>query len=336
MNRVEALARAQHLLALRRPREAVDLLWPLVAADPGDGALLAAYGRALCELGSVPEARRVAHSAAAAAPDDPDVLADSADLLRECDAAREALPYAERALVLAPHSAAALHSAATVCSAVGDSKRALALTAELQRRHPDAAFAHNAQAMALRRAGRYASAERAIRVALELDPAESDYRNNLAAIQLSAGRIGAAGHTLAEAIAADPSHAVLRSNIAAFVSNVIVWLYGAAGLSFLAQVVAIGVPRPAAWLLAAVYVVAAAVGYRWWRGLPTPLRDATRAYAKEKPWERRSVWLALVCLGAGLVGVLLRVPIPVIVLWSCLYGVLSLRYWVPALRGRWR
>lgn len=331
-----ALLRARHLLDLRRPQEAIALLWPLVSSDPSDPGPMALYAQALSDAGAHPQACQAADAAVRAAPEDPEVLVACAEVLRLAGLPREALLLTRRALALAPDSASALTAAALAESAVGNAGPARELSTRLVREYPGAAFAYNTQAVVLRRDGRYGSAERAIRIALELEPAESDYRNNLAALQLSTGRIGAAGHTLAAAIAADPTHVTLRANVPAFVQNALFTLYAAAGLSCVFQLTAVFAPRPVGWVLAAAYLAAVVLGYRWWRGLPKPLRDAVGAYAREKPFERRSIWLALACLALGLVVVASGVLIPIIAVWSGLYGALSLRYWLPALLGRRR
>lgn len=227
-----AASRAEHLLELGRPDEALALIGPALTQQPDDAHLLtcAAYAHLLKEDWG--QAAALGRRASAADPDDDRALRIQASALIHVDRAHEAAQLAHRAVQLAPH-AYVTHLLYARClsripgaheQAWAEAMRTVAmapnepsahiLVAELAYPSPDAV---NPQALDI--------AEQALQHALRLDPQNSSAMNDLARVRLRRSKRVGAMTGFSEALTADPHNDTALRNVGVVMSSYLVPAY---------------------------------------------------------------------------------------------------------------
>jgi tetratricopeptide (TPR) repeat protein len=224
-----ALTRAEHLLEIHRPQEALRVLAATLAQDPDNGTVLCLAARAELALKEPGRARELAARAAAAQPHAEYPLRLLALSLSDMGRSDEACEAAEAAVACAPNLWQTHHALAHVCSGV-PGKTSVAWDAA--RRAVELA-PHEAETHAV--LGRVAvddenqtAAEKSLREALRLNPDHAGARNDLGRLHvLRKDHFGAARH-FAHAAASDVRLDVAQHNIdaaiAMAVGRVVFWV----------------------------------------------------------------------------------------------------------------
>jgi tetratricopeptide (TPR) repeat protein len=181
--------RARLLLEMGRAADALADLEQVVAAQPGNSAVLKDRGAALASLGREQEARRCYESALTGCPDDIETLNNLANILRASGQFQDALRLYDHAVAVSPaiaeiwnNRAAALSELRRYSEAVKSADRALALRADL-------AEAWNNRGDALRELGRLDEALAAFDGALAHKAAYPAAWNNRAKLLCEMGRV---------------------------------------------------------------------------------------------------------------------------------------------------
>jgi Flp pilus assembly protein TadD len=224
-----ALTRAEHLLELHRPQEALRVLAATLAQHPDNGTVLCLAARAELQLQEPGRAQELAARAAAAQPHAEYPLRLLALSLSEMGRSDEACEAAQAAVASAPNLWQTHHTLAHVCSGV-PGKTSVAWDAA--RRAVELA-PHEAETHAV--LGRVAvedenqtAAEESLREALRLNPDHAGARNDLGRLAvLRKDHFGAASH-FAHAAASDVRMDVAQHNIdaalAMAVGRVVFWV----------------------------------------------------------------------------------------------------------------
>lgn len=220
------LQRAEALLRLGRPDEALRRLTGLVAAAPDDGRRLVLLASALLQTGRVEDAVAAADRAVAVDPGDPAAHRLAADALLKLDRCSESARAASEGIRLAPHDernhillAYALASLAQSTAALRPRRRrqlqqARAAAEEAVRLAPDSADAHTAAGYVAFIGGPRRAAAASFRRALQIDPHHAIASANLGALGVNAYRLLEAGQQLGAALRSDPSQEESRANLA--------------------------------------------------------------------------------------------------------------------------
>jgi len=269
-----AFQRADMLVELRRPEEAVALLRAALADHPGRS----------------------------------DLWGQLAMALLAADRPSEAYAAAQRRLELAPHNEWGYRLASLALTGLGRRRlaphewraharlaRALAdegrlreawdagvRAVELAPDEPEAHMAIGAVAMALRG---WPMAEQAYRHVLALEPGNAAARNNLALVTLHRGEVAGAASGFADAVATDPRVEVARRNLEVAVrvaiARLLRWQLLAAIVSYLELASTALVPAAAA-LAAGALVGLALVARLRWRALPASVRHFARSLVRSR------------------------------------------------------
>lgn len=215
--------RAQTLLDLGRPQEAVTVLLQSLAQSPGDYQALCLLSQAHGNAGNLSEAERRAGQAIEAAPDQEWGHRLLAIHLLAQGGPNTALPAAEEAARLRPDSPKALSTLARAQRLCGKRGEAQQTAERLRQLAPDAFLSHEALALVAIGAQRWREAETHARRALALDPNESTALNNLGVAlshqtdalewSVSPGRFAEAIDCLFQAITQGPLSDVARRNL---------------------------------------------------------------------------------------------------------------------------
>ncbi|MEO9152703.1 MAG: tetratricopeptide repeat protein [Lapillicoccus sp.] len=214
-----AAPRAERLLDLRRPDEALALLGPALAERPDDAALLTSAAYAWLLKGDDGQAATMARRASAADPHDDRALRIQASALLHLGDAHQAAGLAYRAVQLAPHAHIThLLYARCLGRIPGAHEQAWAeamRTVELAPNDPSAhvlvaELAYPAENVV----NPYALdiAEDALQHALRLDPQNSTAMNDLARVRLRRSRRIGAMSGFSDALTADPHNETALHN----------------------------------------------------------------------------------------------------------------------------
>lgn len=271
------LQRAESLLELGRPADAVALLSRIVAAEP-------ANSRALCLLAqsynAVKDYRAMLTAANAAAAADPESewahrLRSMA--LRNLGHHAEAVDAARLAVRIAPHTwrpQINLAEALMVGKTPEAKKGSYAAATRALELAPHLASTHVTMGRVLLSIGEHAYARRYFESALAVEPENAAAHTNLAVTHLRSGRLARAGRGFGDVAAAHPAEALYANNVGA---TAFTWTQRAldAGVMvvFGQLIVALIVPSPIRTIIGVLttvgYAIAVAVFYR---RLPTPMR----------------------------------------------------------------
>ena len=229
MNADGALTRAEHLLEIHRPQEALSALAAALAQDPENVSALCLAARAELDLGKPSRARELAARAAAAEPHAEHPLRLLALSLDQMGRSHEACDVAQAAVANGPNLWQTHYVLAHVTSDLPSMKsvawdaarRAIELA-------PHEAETHAVMGRVAVEDGAQAAAEEALREALRLDPNHAGARNDLGRLQLlRKDHFGAARH-FAHAAASDVRMDVARQNIdaalAMAVGRIVFWV----------------------------------------------------------------------------------------------------------------
>lgn len=224
-----ALTRAEHLLDVHRPREALRVLAALLAQDPEDSHVLCAAARAHLDLNKPRRAHELATRAAAAYPYAEHPLRLVALSLKQMRRSVEACEAAQAAVANSPnlwltHYVLA-HVSAGVPGMSSVAWKAARLAVELA---PYEADTHAVMGQVALEDGDQTAAEEALREALRLNPDHAMARNDLGRLQLlRKDHFGAASH-FAHAAASDVRMDVVLQNIdiaiAMAVGRIVFWV----------------------------------------------------------------------------------------------------------------
>jgi Flp pilus assembly protein TadD len=224
-----ALTRAEHLLELHRPQEALRVLAATLAQHPDNGTVLCLAARAELDRGKPNRARELAARAAAAEPHAEHPLRLLALSLDQVGRSHEACDVAQAAVANAPNLWQTHYVLAHVTSDLPSMK---SVAWEAARRAielaPHEAETHAVMGRVAVEHGAQAAAEESLREALRLDPNHAGARNDLGRLQLlRKDHFGAASHFI-HAAASDVRMDVARQNIdaalAMAVGRVVFWV----------------------------------------------------------------------------------------------------------------
>jgi len=293
--------RAQTLIDLGRPQEAVAVLLQCLSQSPGDYRALCLLAVAHGNAGNLNEAERCAEQAIEAAPDKEWGHRLLAKYLMEQGAPHTALPAAEEAARLLPEEPKALYALASAQRRSGKWREAQKTAERLRAVAPDAYSTHEMLTLVAMRRGNWRQAEARARRALALDANAYSAHNNLGVAvshqssefewRVSPGRFAEAIECLSQAMTLNPAAGLPRENLQKTLGRCLLvkarflsWL-AALGLLFSA-----GLELwewPALWdgyallLLLAAAVLAFAVrltslSRRRFRALPPPVQEFWR------------------------------------------------------------
>jgi Flp pilus assembly protein TadD len=294
-----AFARADVLVELRRPDEAVALLRDALAVHSGRADLWGQLAMALLAAGRPEEAHAAVQRRLELAPHNEWGYRLASLALSGLGRRAEASVAAQTSVRLAPHE---WRAHARLARAFADEGRpreawdASMRAVELAPEEPEAHMAVGAVAMALQS---WPMAGRAYRHVLSLEPANAAARNNLALVTLRRGEVTDAASGFADAVAADPRVDVARRNleiaVRVVVARLLRWQFvaGMAGFVTLRG----GVPAWAgpvmAGVLAGALVGLSVLARLRWRALPGSVRDFARSLARTRRRFTTSVGLGL-------------------------------------------
>jgi Flp pilus assembly protein TadD len=208
-----AFQRAEVLVELRRPTEAVEVLRSALVGHPGRADLWGQLAMALLAADRWGEAYEAAATRIQLAPEDEWGYRLASLALSAMDRSAEAVRAAAESVRLAPHE---WRTHARLAHALCDDKRgdvawpAARRAVELAPTEPETHMAVGAVAIELKQ---WRIADDAYRQVLALEPANAAARNNLALVALHQGGVTGAAAGFAAAVATDPQVDVARRNL---------------------------------------------------------------------------------------------------------------------------
>ncbi|CAN5278968.1 hypothetical protein BH09ACT8_BH09ACT8_60460 [soil metagenome] len=308
-----ALLRAEQLLAINRPQEALHTLATTLAHEPDNVGALCLAARAELGLNEPALARDLAARAAAAAPAAEWPLRLLALSLVQLKQPQDAYDAARRAVTNAPSVWQTHHALAHVCSAmfgmtsVGYTAARNAI--ELAPLEPDPHAILGRVALEARDQN---TAEQALREALRLDPDHAMARNDLGRLQLlRKDHFGAADH-FAQAAASDVRMEVAAHNIDVALTSVVARLF------FWVWILLITLGRIALQLkgigavVAGLATLTVLIGLAVWqlRGLVPALRGRLGPYLRLLPHRDRLMTASIGLLVLGMVALAVMCVLP--------------------------
>lgn len=211
------LARAQHLLELKRPSEALTIVAAMLSAQPDDPAALRLAARCQSELGRDAEAIRTAQAAVAADPYSEHGYRILAMTLRRTKSHRAAADAAAQAVRLAPEEWRA-HVMLAQCLVRVDPQAALAAAERACELAPLSADTYYVRGVILRMLHRKAEARVVLEEALTLDPQHVQAHSTLALLDQPRWKVWGWGGSLRgfrRALSLDPQERTVRLNLEA-------------------------------------------------------------------------------------------------------------------------
>lgn len=213
------LLRAQHLLAIGRPAEALRWAEQALAAEQTWAAAHAVRAEALLGLERFDQAGEAAQQALALAPEDPWACRVRALVLLRKGSRSECLRLARLVCRLEPESPASLHLLVQAELLNELLVEAQATASRLQELAPLQPGAHEAAGLVAFRRGRWEQAAGHFRRALELEPELVTSLNNLAVCLERRGRLDEAIEMLHRAARIAPADAHIRFNLRRVISH---------------------------------------------------------------------------------------------------------------------
>jgi Flp pilus assembly protein TadD len=227
---VGAIRRAEHLIDINRPREALHALSATLAQEPDNIDALCLAARAEIALANPERARQLAARAAEASPASEWPMRLLALALLQMGQPHEAYQAARGAVANAPHLWQTHHTMAQTCAGTfGMTSVAYAAAGKAIELAPLEPDAHAILGRVALESGDQSTAERALREALRLDPNHAVARNDLGRLQLLRNdHFGAADH-FAQAAASDARLDVAADNVdlalTAAVARLFFWVW---------------------------------------------------------------------------------------------------------------
>ncbi|MDP9386694.1 MAG: tetratricopeptide repeat protein [Actinomycetota bacterium] len=214
LNPDQRLDRAQVMLSLHRPSEAVSELRSALTSDPDNDMSRCLLAVAYLELGQFSDALREADLAAGCAPDNewPHRLRSRA--LNEMGRHLQAVAAAEEAVRRDPSVAYCYVVLAESATDAGQLDKAETAAAHAVRLAPRDIAGHNALGLVDLRRQRWVDAERHFREALGCEPDNAEVLNNMGAALAGQGRHREAVHYFASSSRSNPRDEAARRNAA--------------------------------------------------------------------------------------------------------------------------
>jgi Flp pilus assembly protein TadD len=213
MDGVPAIAKARHLIELRRYGEALDALGPAAADASTRPEASCLRAQALVGKGAGGAAVKAAREAVALDPHHEWPHRLVAIAYMQTDRHKRALSAAKRAVRLEPHQVETLHVLALCQVNRGKKKDARAIVATMLQKWPDSALAHETAGIVAAARKDWAVAERHFREALRISPQDAEVARALAEVLRRSGRRQEAGNTLLAAARADPTNQEVRRSL---------------------------------------------------------------------------------------------------------------------------
>lgn len=210
----ETLQRAEAMIALRRPEEAVQILGPLLAHEPGDVRGWCLLAQAQLQAKRPADGLDSVGHALSMAPDSEWAHRIASLAHAQLNHRTEAVGHARESVRVSPESWRT-HARLALAAAEADPRCAEAgqAAARAVQLAPDEAETHFACGYVAAGAGDDLLAEQAYRRCLQISPDHSAAQNNLGVIQLRRGRLVEGASGFASAAAADPRMDLSRRNI---------------------------------------------------------------------------------------------------------------------------
>jgi tetratricopeptide (TPR) repeat protein len=210
------MERAQRLLEVGRPADAVTTLAAYLAEHPADPDALSLLSSAYLRDDRPEDAVRAADAALAAEPAAVAAWRSRSEALRRLHRYEEAIEAARRYVELAPNSWLSHYTLGLAVRQVPARRAELLPTAMLAvRLAPDNADAHVLLGLAYDHVGDPIAAAECYRRALSLNPDNAYARSNLSALDLRRGRFQAAMRGFRQAASQRPQETMFHRNIAA-------------------------------------------------------------------------------------------------------------------------
>ena len=206
------LARAQQLLELKRPSEALALVAAVLSAQPDDPVALRLAARCQSSLGRDMEALRTAQAAVAADPHSDHGYRILAEILRRAKNHQAAAQAATEAVRLAPEEWRT-HLMLAQCLIRVDPNAALKAVRRARELNPQSADVHYIRAVILRSLHRDEEARAAIASALAINPQHAQAHNTLALLDQSRWGWRKSLQGLRKSLSLDPQQRGARYNL---------------------------------------------------------------------------------------------------------------------------
>ena len=207
------VTRAQRLLDIGRPAEALKILNALAADDPGNYDVLCRIAYAELALKHNAEALRAADAAIAAAPEKEWGHRLRSIALGRMNRLAEALASAQTARSVYPEEPITLYQLFCILRRCKRNAEAEEVLRDLLRIAPDSWYAHYASGSAALSRKDPAAAEQHFREALRIDPLSSETHNDLGVALLRQGKRKESVDAFWNAAKADPNSQHARDNI---------------------------------------------------------------------------------------------------------------------------
>jgi Flp pilus assembly protein TadD len=308
-----ARLRAEQLLAMHRPQEALQVLTAALASDPDDVSSYCLAARAELALQHPERALDLASRAAALAPAEEWPMRLVALAAAGLGRTHEALDAALRACALEPDTWETQHTLAHVCLKVpGQGARAWDAARRATELAPLEASAHAVMGRVALESGDTVTAERALREALRLDPDHAVAMNDLGRLQLKRkDHFGAAAH-FARAASSDARLDVAVHNIdvalTVAVARIFFWVWIV--LITLGRVAVLTTGRTA--VLAGVGALVALAGLVGWQAtkIAPAFRGRLGGYLRQLPRRDRLLTAMVALIAVGMVSLVVMCVAP--------------------------
>ncbi len=222
--------RADQLNDLGRHEQALELVMPVLAADPAHVNAAVAAALALLNTDRPGEGVEVLRAALAANPHEPELLWLLSKAYVRTAQPEWAVWCASEAARIEPLDPTIRCQLSATLLVVGDREAAIHEARQAVELAPDLARTHLALAEALFPEGakadrRSAEAEHHVRLALEIEPDSTYAHNELARISIGRGKQLTAASHLVDAVRSDPRERAVHANMDVVLGNVILWAH---------------------------------------------------------------------------------------------------------------
>ncbi len=207
------IQRAEHLLEIKRPEQAIEHLERALSLQPQNAYILCSLSYAFFVLKDNDRALEYAKRATAADPNDEWSYRLQAHVHLRRDRRASAYKAATRAVEIDPESASCLYTLAQCAFHYDRVEEARVLGQMLIRQHPESTDGHRMLADIAMQEEDYAAAAAGYETVLDLDPQDDDAMARLASIRNKHNRYADSASLLRGAVHVDPTSEARRDNL---------------------------------------------------------------------------------------------------------------------------